>query len=337
MFGVVCAGRPVQTSLTPLSPTQVTLSIPAQPRFSHLVVFLLPDAVLPPDTGAAVYIQLPPSISLRSAAPSNPGPANDPMGTPAPPAAPSEFRFLGALSAEKQSAIFRINNPGGVGASSSSSTIPSSSTNNDDDDVMVDDAPNTAAAAGAAVPASAGGVGASAGAGANDDIITLGISIEPATSIASQLATLRSTPSSTAAAPGGATTTPSTTSSAPWGEISLPKPPSPPSFLISSQHQQPLARKPPPTKILAQRIIKNAFTFLASFVSNNNNNTNAPAGTAGTAAGTGGAATAASAAAAAHGGEEVVPLRAFRDWWVKFEKKVDLDPGFLEREDDEDG
>ncbi|KAK0877681.1 hypothetical protein LTR87_008466 [Friedmanniomyces endolithicus] len=51
------------------------------------------------------------------------------------------------------------------------------------------------------------------------------------------------------------------------------------------------------TKILAQRIIGNAFNFLASF------------------------------------GSDVVPLKAFQDWWVKFEKKVELDPTFLEREE----
>jgi hypothetical protein len=51
------------------------------------------------------------------------------------------------------------------------------------------------------------------------------------------------------------------------------------------------------TKVLAQRIIGNAFNFLASF------------------------------------GSDTVPLKAFQDWWTKFEKKVELDPSFLERED----
>ncbi|KAK0311250.1 hypothetical protein B0A54_09774 [Friedmanniomyces endolithicus] len=51
------------------------------------------------------------------------------------------------------------------------------------------------------------------------------------------------------------------------------------------------------TKVLAQRIIGNAFNFLASF------------------------------------GSDVVPLKAFQNWWVKFEKKVELDPSFLEREE----
>ena len=56
------------------------------------------------------------------------------------------------------------------------------------------------------------------------------------------------------------------------------------------------------TVVLARRIIQDAFNFLSSF--------------------SGGG-----------GGEEMVPLRVFNDWWVKFEKKVELDPGFLERED----
>ncbi|KAJ9155024.1 hypothetical protein NKR23_g2560 [Pleurostoma richardsiae] len=59
---------------------------------------------------------------------------------------------------------------------------------------------------------------------------------------------------------------------------------------------------PPSTLVLAQRIIKNAFNFLASF-----------SGQAGQV--------------------EVVPLKAFEDWWRKFESRVRSDPGFLERDD----
>lgn len=60
----------------------------------------------------------------------------------------------------------------------------------------------------------------------------------------------------------------------------------------------------PSTKVLAQRIIKNAFNFLASF-----------SGTLGP------------------GGQEVVPLKSFEEWWRKFERRVEVDPGFLEREE----
>lgn len=61
----------------------------------------------------------------------------------------------------------------------------------------------------------------------------------------------------------------------------------------------------PSTVVLAQRIIQNAFNFLTSF-----------SGTAGP------------------GGVEVVPLRAFEDWWRKFESRVRADPSFLEKQAD---
>ncbi|KAI0846745.1 hypothetical protein F5Y00DRAFT_242951 [Daldinia vernicosa] len=56
-------------------------------------------------------------------------------------------------------------------------------------------------------------------------------------------------------------------------------------------------------QVLAQRIIQNAFNFLAGF--------SGKVGAEGT---------------------EVVPLKAFQEWWRKFENKVRNDPTFLERE-----
>ena len=53
-------------------------------------------------------------------------------------------------------------------------------------------------------------------------------------------------------------------------------------------------------KVLAQRIIGNAFNYLASF----------------------------------EGPDGKVPMKTFQEWWKKFEKKVDMDPAFLERVDD---
>lgn len=61
----------------------------------------------------------------------------------------------------------------------------------------------------------------------------------------------------------------------------------------------------PSTQVLAQRIIQNAFNFLSSF-----------SGQVG------------------QSGIEVVPLKAFQDWWRKFETKIKNDPSFLEREQD---
>ena len=66
----------------------------------------------------------------------------------------------------------------------------------------------------------------------------------------------------------------------------------------------PPGNSPVPTKALAQKIIKNAFNFLASFAGNG------------------------------PGGNEVVPLKVFQDWWSKFEKRIEHDPGFLERDDE---
>ncbi|KAI9772522.1 MAG: hypothetical protein M1840_000727 [Geoglossum simile] len=212
MFGAICAGRAVQTNLTTYSATQFAFTIPTQPTFHHIVIFVLPDSVLPPDTAAAVYIQLP----------------NE-----------SGFSLLGAVSNDKPSAIFRINNP--VAATLSQ-----------DEDAMVDEPAPT--------PTSPTGTG---------DII-LGISIEPAVGVSQQLALLKG------------------------ARIQSPVEPAP--SLV-------LATRSPSTKLLAQRIIRNAFNFLASF--------------------TGGS-----------GGNEMIPLRSFQDWWVKFEKKIELDPGFLERDDD---
>lgn len=58
--------------------------------------------------------------------------------------------------------------------------------------------------------------------------------------------------------------------------------------------------KTPNAKLLAQRIIQNAFNFLASFSSG--------------------------------GAHDVVPLKAFEDWWRKFEDKMNSDPEYLERD-----
>jgi protein Hikeshi len=82
MFGLIISSRPVDTAGQVLSPTQYAFSIPSSPSFSHIVVFLLPGTQLPPDTAAAVYIQLP--------------------GNP-------QFKFLGAIANEKPSAIFKVN------------------------------------------------------------------------------------------------------------------------------------------------------------------------------------------------------------------------------------
>ena len=86
MFGVIISGRPIITEAQNISETQLAFSIPSQPSFSHIVVFLLPGAVLPDGAAAAVYAQLP--------------------GT-------TDFKLLGAIANEKPSAIFKVNNKAG--------------------------------------------------------------------------------------------------------------------------------------------------------------------------------------------------------------------------------
>lgn len=111
-------------------------------------------------------------------------------------------------------------------------------------------------------------------AGAAMPEVTVGISIESAEQVGSKMAALPSsanTGTSQALVPAGNT-------------------------------QQPIDRQQ--TVKLAQKIIKNAFNFLASFSGNMAN------------------------------GVEVVPLKAFEGWWKKFEGKITNDPAFLTREDD---
>ncbi|KAL5338619.1 hypothetical protein BJX70DRAFT_195329 [Aspergillus crustosus] len=113
-------------------------------------------------------------------------------------------------------------------------------------------------------------------------MVTLGISIEAVQVVAPQVATLEAEKSSST----NLTTTPSNT---------------PSTDLVRQTPQQ----KGISTKVLAQRIIGNAFNFLASFAAGDSSGR----------------------------GQDVVPLKAFQDWWTKFERRVNLDPTFLERED----
>ncbi|KAF8421642.1 hypothetical protein EV426DRAFT_608512 [Tirmania nivea] len=238
MFGCIAAGRPVQTNLNALSPTQYVLLLPTSPAqpLNHLVVFLLPDTSLPPNTAASVYIQLSPS---------------------------QPFILLGAIGNEKPSAIFRVK---GLSAA-----VPA------EGEVDVDDMTDEGAGG---VGAGVGNTSASGAGSGSETTISLGISIEPLSSV---LASLSSLPSTIQSAQ-----TPRTATPAP-GQLVL------------------AANKPPTILTLARRIIKNAFNYLSSF--------------------------AVRADVPGQGVMDVVPLKAFQDWWVKFERKVELDPGMLERED----
>lgn len=137
MFALVVAGRPVITTLQTISQTQFAFTIPSQPTFSHIVVFFLPGNALPADSAAAVYVQMPPS---------------------------TDFKLLGAVGNDKQSAIFKVRD------SSSSVTMALA---REGDDAMVDDPP------------------ASGAQGDPDMNIVLGISVEPAANIQAQLVAMK--------------------------------------------------------------------------------------------------------------------------------------------------
>ncbi|KAL1863301.1 hypothetical protein Plec18167_008162 [Paecilomyces lecythidis] len=236
MFSVVIPGRPCLTDISVIDPqpngqaTKFAFTFPSNPRFAHVAVFFLPGTVLPPDTAAAIYIQLPESKPTPN------GP---------------QFKFLGAIANEKPSAIFKVR-------SSEPSDQPQRSEAEEQDEMLDEGQSNLSGGQ------SIGGT------------VTLGISIEPVQSVAAQLAELRAR---------GNPTAPSTA-------------------LVRQSPEQQRQNRQVTTKVLAQRIIGNAFNFLASF-----------------------------AESSPQKGEEVVPLKAFRDWWSKFERRIDMDPTFLEKED----
>ncbi|KAI1615058.1 hypothetical protein EDD37DRAFT_395415 [Exophiala viscosa] len=184
MFGVFIPARPVIPEMATVSQNQFAVSFPASPQFHNVGVFMHPNNMLPPDTAAGVYMQLP---------------------------GEQGFKFLGAIGNEKPSALFKVNIPDSMAAGE----------------------------------------------------VNLGISVEPAQNIQAQMSQLQQK-SSTAMV---------------------------------------VAKRPPDTRVLAQRIIKNAFNFLASFGGSVN-------------------------------GVEVVPVKSFQDWWTKFERRVQNDPSFLEKDQD---
>jgi len=214
-FGLILPGRPVLTNPAVITETQCAFAFPSAPNFSHIVVFLLPGTSLPDGTLAGVYIQFPGS---------------------------ADFKLLGAIGTEKQSAIYRVS---GVAANGTNGGNGVAAEEMDATSTRLDDAARSGA-------------------------VTVGISIEPAATISAQLETLKASQSTLIVATTG-------------------------------QQRQSTSLS---TKALAQRIIKNAFNFLASFA----DSTSGP------------------------GGQEVVPLKSFQDWWSKFERRIETDSKFLERE-----
>ena len=229
LFGILPTGLPPITTPT-IAPTPTSFLFTLPPRtYSHIAVFILPGITLPPDSAAAVYLQIPSPNA-------NAGP---------------QFKFLGGIGTGKESAIFKIS--GLIGGTSSGN----GAVNGEVDMDAQESASNSQAQGGE---------------------VTLGISLESAASVSSQMAALQSSQSNT---------NPASPSSA---LVHVPRTPNKPT------EQE--------TKVkLAQKVIKNAFNFLASYSGNLQN------------------------------GVEVVPLKAFEEWWKKFEGRVRSDPGFLERDE----
>lgn len=206
LFGLIPTGSPVIIIPTTIpSPTSYTynIPIPTAPRksFSHLTIFLLPGVTLPPSSAAAVYLALP--------------------------QAPTEFRLLGAIGQNKESAVFKIS---GLDVVAQDVVTDAFCSSNVDGVTEIDmDAADEALDNTTAATLSTSG-------------IVIGISIEPAELVETQLAALQATSS---AKPISSSTVVDVTNQS----VTIP---------IKNQ---------PNTLLLAQRIIKDAFNFVSSYSS----------------------------------------------------------------------
>nr|CAG4641188.1 EOG090X0D82 [Eulimnadia texana] len=84
MYGLIVSGRLVQTDFTQVGPTQVVTTVADADNINHIVVFLTGTQPFPDGFGGAVYFSWPD------------------------PAAPPAWQYLGFISNQKPSAIFRI-------------------------------------------------------------------------------------------------------------------------------------------------------------------------------------------------------------------------------------
>lgn len=238
LIGILPAGQPLITAPTSQpTPTSFLYAIartttPANPKPFAHLAVFLLPGAALPD-GAAAAIYLAQNGEALL------------RGEPVDHAA---FRFLGGVGPGKESAVFKLNNGGGGGGGGGSGHNNNNINNN--------------------------GSGLNGGGDniSNNSGIVIGVSLEPAASVAERIQQQQQQQQRTDVNSGSRTG--------------------------GTQPQ-------PSTQVLAQRIIQNAYNFLSSF-----------SGQVG------------------EGGVEVVPLRAFQEWWRKFEGRVRSDPTFLEREQD---
>eukprot|EP00392_Amoebophrya_sp_AT5.2_P010957 g11030.t1 len=97
IIGLIVPGHAVQVHGQVMSENEILFSVPAaEHEIGHVVLFLTGAQPLPPDHGASAYLML----------------------------EGSGFKFLGALSNAKPSAIFKLGKGGSSSSASSSSTSP---------------------------------------------------------------------------------------------------------------------------------------------------------------------------------------------------------------------
>ncbi|KTW30863.1 hypothetical protein T552_00574 [Pneumocystis carinii B80] len=82
MFGVICAGRPIQTNIQQIENNKFIFVLENAASINHIIIFLLPENFFQEGFGATVYLQYP----------------------------GKQFQLLGGLSNKKPSAIFRLKN-----------------------------------------------------------------------------------------------------------------------------------------------------------------------------------------------------------------------------------
>ncbi|KAI5306543.1 hypothetical protein KEM56_000345 [Ascosphaera pollenicola] len=114
-FGLIVGGRPLLTNPETIQPDpsvpprSFVFRFPAAPTFSHITVFMNPQVPLPNDAAVSVYISLPSPQQQQQQQ--------------------QQYTFMGALTNEKPSAVYKVNIP---------STANTSQLEQQQEDLMMD-------------------------------------------------------------------------------------------------------------------------------------------------------------------------------------------------------